>query len=74
MILPVGVGEFAGRIEDRHGAVFEAAATVADGFAGTEGFCRIGNLNDRLQQGRLVALDLNDQRDIGLLGDLEMFF
>ncbi len=74
MILPVSVGEFVGRIEDRHGAAFEAAAAIVTGSTATDWFCRIGDLGDGLQQGRLVALDLDDQTDIGLSGDIEMFF
>ncbi len=74
MILPIRVVEFFRRIEDRDGTVFVAVAAFVLAFAGAERFCRLGNLGDRLKQARLVALDLNNQSDVGLFGDLEVFF
>jgi hypothetical protein len=63
-----------GRIEDRHGPAFVAVAAFVLALPGAKRLGRIGDLGDRLKQGRLVALDLNDQGDIGLFGDLEVFF
>jgi hypothetical protein len=74
LILPVRVVEFVGCLEDRDSAVFVTIAALVVGFAGTEWFCLRGDLGDALKQVRLVALDLDDQRDISLLGNLEMFF
>jgi hypothetical protein len=51
-----------------------AVAAFVLALPGAERLGRIGDLGDRLKQGRLVALDLNDQGDIGLFGDLEVFF
>ncbi|MDQ2944502.1 MAG: hypothetical protein M3Y27_00905 [Acidobacteriota bacterium] len=74
MVLPVSVGQSVGGVEHGDGAALVAiAAFVAavdsagwrggggDGFAAPE-------------QGRLVFLDLDDQRDVGLGRDFEMFF
>jgi hypothetical protein len=74
VIVPVRLGECLGRIEDRHGAGLVTVAAFVLALPGTERFGRIGDLGDRLKQGRLVALDLNDQGDGGLFGDLEVFF
>jgi len=71
--MPVGIGEFVGGIEDGNGAslVAVAPAVVAVGGSERRG-CR--DLRDLAEQGRLVVLDLDDQGDVGLCGDLEMFF
>ncbi len=74
MILPACLVEFVGRIEDRHSTAFVAVAAFVIAFACAERFCCLGDFGDCLKQGRLVALDLNNQRDVGLIGDLEMFF
>ena len=74
MILPVRVVEFVGRIDDRHGTAFVAVAAFGVAVAGGERICRLGDLGDRLKQGRLVAFDLNNQGDAGSFGDLEVFF
>ena len=72
--MPFGAGEFFGRIEDRDGAPFVAIAapgTTADRI--DWGRCR-GDLLELLVQCRLIVLDLDDQRNIGLGRDLEGFF
>jgi hypothetical protein len=74
MVLPVGAVEFALGIEDADGAAFVAAARRVAAVAQAERFGGGSDLGDRAKQGRLVALDLNDQGDIGLCGDLEVFF
>jgi hypothetical protein len=74
MILPACLVEFFGRTEDRYGTAFVAVAAFVIAFAGAERFCRLGDFGYRLKQGRLVALDLNNQCDVGLFGDLEVFF
>jgi uncharacterized membrane protein YeiH len=71
---PVGAVEFAFGIEDADGAAFVATAPLVVAVAGTVRGSGGGDLRDCLKQGRLVALDLNDQSDIGLCGDLEVFF
>jgi hypothetical protein len=74
MILPVGVVEFFGRVEGSDSATFVATAAGVTAMAGTQRFGFGGEFGDGLEQGRLVALDLNDQGDAGLPGDLEVFF
>jgi len=74
MSLPVIVAEFGRRVEDGDGAAFVATAPLVVAVAGAERFGDGGDLGDRLKKGRLVALYLNNQGDVGLLGDLEMFF
>lgn len=74
MIFPVGVVEFAAGVEGGDSAALVATAPLVMALAGTQRRGRGGDLGDRLEQGRLVALDLNDQGDVGLLGDLEVFF
>ena len=72
--MPVGSGEFVCGIEDADGATFVA---IAASVAGVGGVARGGGGGDMLNlvvQFRLVVLELNDQRDVGLCGDLEMFF
>ena len=71
---PVAIIEFASRIEDGDGAAFVAATRLVVTMVRAERFRGGGNLCYRLVQGRLVALDLDDQGDVGFLGDLEMFF
>ena len=70
MGMPVGVGQFAGGIED--GDVAVATLVVAVGRAGRRR--GDGDPLDLLVQRRLVVLDLNDQGDAGFCRDLEMFF
>ena len=74
MGLPIRVVEFSGGIEDGDSAGFVAPAALVVAAAGTERLGGDGDCGDRLQQGRLVVLDLNDQAEIGLPGDLEVFF
>ena len=72
--MPFCAGEFFGRIEDRDGAPFVAIAapgTIADRI--DRGRCRSDFLA-LLVQCRLIVLDLDDQRNIGLGRDLEGFF
>jgi hypothetical protein len=51
-----------------------AVAAFGVAVAGGERICRLGDLGDRLKQGRLVAFDLNNQGDACSFGDLEVFF
>ena len=74
MRFPVGVVEFAVGVEDGDGAAFVATASGVMAMAGTQRLGSGGDLADCLEQGRLVALDLDDQGDAGLPGDLEVFF
>ena len=72
--MPFRRGEFFAWIEDRGGAPFVAIAapgTTADRI--DRGRCG-GDFLDLLVQCWLIVLDLDDQRDIGLAGDLEGFF
>jgi hypothetical protein len=72
--MPVGAGEFALGVEDGDGAALVAVAPLVVAMGGPERCRRGGDFLDLLVQGRLVVLDLDDQCDIGLRGDLEMFF
>ena len=74
MIFPICVVQFSGGIEGGDGAAFVATAPLVVAVAGAERFGDGGDLGDRLEKGRLVALYLNNQGDVGLLSDLEMFF
>jgi hypothetical protein len=71
---PVGAGELVGRIEDGDGAALVAVAAYVVTVIGFERRRGFGNRGDLLEQGRLVVLDLDDQRDIGFGCDLEVFF
>ena len=71
---PVGVGELVGRIEDGDDAAFVAVAAYVVAVIGAERRRGFGDRGDLLEQGRLVVLDLDDQRDIGFGCDLEVFF
>ena len=71
---PVGAGELVGRIEDGDGAALVAVAAYVVTVIGFERRRGFGNCDDLLEQGRLVVLDLDDQRDIGFGCDLEVFF
>ena len=74
MGLPVGAVEFAFGIEDADGAAFVATAPLVVAVAGTTRGGGVCDPRDCLKQGRLVAFDLNDQGDVGLCGDVEVFF
>jgi hypothetical protein len=74
MGFPVGAVEFAVRVEDGDGAAFVTAASRVMAAAGTQRLGGGGEFADRVEQGRLVALDLDDQGEAGLAGDFEMFF
>jgi hypothetical protein len=72
--MPVGVGQFAGRIEDGDGAAFVAVAALVAAVGRPDWLRGGGDFLDLLVQGRLVVLDLNDQGDVGFRRELEMFF
>ena len=74
MRVPVGFGKLVGGIEDGDGAAFVAVAAGVVAMGGAERDRGDGDLLDLLVQGRLVVLDLDDQGNVGLRGDLEMFF
>ncbi len=74
MRFPVAIIEFATGIEDGDGAAFVTATRLVVTMVRAEWFRGGGNLRDYLLQSRLVALDLDDQGDVGFRGDLEMFF
>ena len=63
--LPVAIVEFASGVADADGAGFIAVATLVMAVVRAERRGRGGQLSNILQQGRLVALDLNDQADTG---------
>src|SRR5205823_7707537 len=71
---PVAIIELVSGIEDGDGAAFVTATRLVVTMVIAERFRGSGNLRDYLVQGRLVALNLDDQGDVGFLGDLEMFF
>jgi hypothetical protein len=69
--MPVGAGEFVGGIEDGDDTPFVAIAAVVVAARRTERSGGRADLLGLLVQGRLVVLDLNDQGDVGIAGDLE---
>ncbi len=74
MALPAGVGQPVGRVEYGDGAALVAIAALIPANKRAE---RRGGGRDglaALEQGGLVVLDLDDQRDVGLGRDFEMFF
>lgn len=72
--MPVGIGQFILRIEDRDGAGFVAVARLVAASGRSEWGGGDGDFLDFLTQGRLVVFDLNDQGDLDLRSDFEMFF
>lgn len=72
--MPIGVGECVGRIEDRDDAGFIAIASMIAALGAIVRGGRRGQVFDRGSQGRLIVLELNDQADFSVLGDLEEFF
>ena len=70
----VGVGQFAGGIEDGDGAAFVAVAALVAAVGRPDWLRGGGDFLDLLVQGRVVVLDLNDQGDVGFRRELEMFF
>ena len=72
--LPVVIVEFPRGIEDADGAAFVTVAAFVMAVVRTQRRRGGGELRDVLVQGRLVALDLDDQVDAGLLGDVKGFF
>jgi hypothetical protein len=74
MGLPIRGDEREGWIEDGDATFLVAIAAFAAAAVAAER-CRVGgDLRNPLEQGRLVVLDLDDQADVGLRSDLEMFF
>jgi hypothetical protein len=74
VVLPGGVDQPVSGIEDRNGAAFIAITALVVAADGAE--WRGGGGDDLavLEQGGLVVLDLDDQRDVGLRGNFQMFF
>lgn len=72
--MPVRVGEFLGGIEYGHGPALVAVAPFVMAVIGPEWFGGNRDFADPLEQGGLVVLDLDDQRNVGLCCNLEMFF
>ena len=74
MRLPITSGKRFTRIEDGDGSAFKTAAAVLIVMVGADRGGVGDAARDSLFKRRLVSLDLNDQGDVSLLGDLEMFF
>jgi len=74
MGMPVGVGQPVGGIEDGDGATFVAVSAFVPTVGRPERGRGGGDLVAALVQGWLVVLDLDDQCDVGLCGDFEVFF
>jgi hypothetical protein len=72
--MPVGAGEFVGGIEDGDEARLVAVAALVVAARRTERSGDRADLLGLLVQGRLVVLDLDDQGDVGVAGDVEQFF
>ncbi len=72
--MPVGVGQPVGGIEDGDGATFVAVSAFVAAVGRPERRRGSGDLAAALVQGWLIVLDLDDQGDVGLCGDFEMFF
>ena len=72
--MPVAADESVGGIEDADGAALIAVASGVAAMSGGDRGGSGGDLLDLLVKGRLVVLDLNDQADADLAGDLEVFF
>ena len=72
--MPFGAGQRGSGIEDGDASALVAVAALVVTVGGAErDGCR-GDSLDRLAQGRLVVLDLDDQGDVGRYGDREVFF
>jgi hypothetical protein len=74
MRMPVGSGKLVGGIEDRDDAGFVTVATGVMAMGIVALGAGDGNLFDQPVQGGLIIFDLDDKGDVGLCGDLEMFF
>ena len=72
--MPIGAGELVGGIEDGDEARLVAITAPVVAAGGTERSGGRADLLSLLVQGRLVVLDLDDQGDVGVAGDLEQFF
>jgi hypothetical protein len=72
--MPFGVGQHVGGLEHGDGAAFVAVAPLVVAVGGAERRRGGRDLLDPLMQGRLVALDLDDQADAVGCRDLEVFF
>jgi len=72
--IPVGAGKFVGGIKDSDDATFDAIAPFAlvAGSIERRG-CRADILGLGEQSG-LIVLELDDQGEVGVAGDLEQFF
>lgn len=74
MRLPIAPRERFAGIEDGDGPTFKSATPPMIVMVGADRVGSGDDINDGLFKRRLVGLDLNDQGDVGLLGNLEMFF
>jgi hypothetical protein len=74
MGFPVAPVEFLAWIEDGDGSALEAAAPLVILVVGTDRRRCGDDLTNGLFEGWLVALDLDDQGDVGFPGGIEMFF
>ena len=72
--MPAGAGQLGGRIEDGDGAAFVAVAALVVAAGGPERRRGGRDFLDPLMQDRLVVFDTDNQGDVSLRGDLEMFF
>jgi len=70
----VGVGQSVCGLENGDGAAFVAVAAFVAAMGGPERRRGGRDVLDCPVQGRLVVLDPDDQGDVGLCGDLEVFF
>ena len=74
MRVPVGAGQLACGIEDGDGAAFVAVPAFVVAVGRPERCRRREDVLDPLVQNRLVVLDADDQGDVGICCDREMFF
>ncbi len=72
--MPVGVGQPVGGVEDGDGSTFVAVSAFVAAVGRPERRRGSSDLVATLVQGWLVVLDLDDQGDVGLCGDFEVFF
>ncbi len=71
--MPAGVGQLVCGIEDGDGAALVAVAALVVAVGGPERRRSCGDFLDLLVQGWLVVLDPDDQGDVGVCCDGEMF-
>ncbi len=72
--MPVGADEFVGGIEDGDDTRLVAIAALVVAAGRTDRSGGRADLLGLLVQRRLVVLDLDDQGDVSVAGDLEQFF